>query len=239
MLTSTVELSTLDGPMAVYEAIPDAPARAAVVVVQEAFGVNDHIRDVTQRFAALGFHAVAPSIVHRTGGGTAPYDDFAQAGALFAGVSDKAIFMDIDATLEHLHQAGFVDARIGIVGWCIGGRVAFLVAAHRELGAGVTFYGGGIVTPNPLFGDPLMDTIDHLRSPWLGLFGDQDTGIPFEQVERLRAELPTLTSLEAEIVRYPEAGHGFHCDARPDYREGPARDAWGRTVEWLERHLLA
>src|SRR5712692_11839231 len=113
MYTDTVELKTEDGPMACYEARPEG-ARGAVVVIQEAFGVNDHIQDVTRRFAAAGYHAVAPALFHRAGGGSAAYDDFAQVMTLFADVSDDGVLVDIDASLEHLRTVGFTDANIGV-----------------------------------------------------------------------------------------------------------------------------
>ena len=108
MSTQTIELSTADGPMEVYEATPDgAQPKAAIIVIQEAFGVNDHIEDVARRFADQGYHAVAPAIFHRAGGGTAPYDDFSKVMPLFEGLTDDGVLIDIDATLEHLHEAGF------------------------------------------------------------------------------------------------------------------------------------
>src|SRR2546430_13762367 len=122
MDTRTIELQTADGPMPLYEATPDGDPRRAVIVVQEAFGVNDHIEDVTRRFAAEGYHAVAPHLFHRAGGGTAPYDDFAKVMPLFEGLSDDAFLMDVDTTIDHLHQSGFTDGRTGIVGFCMGGR---------------------------------------------------------------------------------------------------------------------
>src|SRR5262249_54273265 len=113
--------------MAVYEAVPDGEARGAVIVIQEAFGVNAHIEDVTRRFAAAGYHAVAPALFHRAGGGTAPYDDFAKVMPLYEGLTDDGILMDVDATLDHLRAVGFTDDQVGIVGFCFGGRVTFLV----------------------------------------------------------------------------------------------------------------
>jgi carboxymethylenebutenolidase len=234
---STPTIETPDGPMALYDVTPEGEPSGAVIVIQEAFGVNDHIRDVTRRFAAAGFRAVAPTMFHRAGGGTAPYGDFSKVIPLFAGMSDAGIVADVDATIGHLHRAGFEDRRIGIVGFCFGGRVTFLVATRRKLGAAVGFYGGGIVTKRmPLF-DPLVGDADELATPWLGLFGDADTGIPVEDVEKLRATLDRETKVAHEIVRYPGAEHGFHCDVRPSYDEAAAKDGWRRTLEWLRRHL--
>jgi carboxymethylenebutenolidase len=237
MDTRTITLSTADGPMDLYEVTPDAPNGAAVVVIQEAFGVNDHIEDVTRRFAAEGYHAVAPHIFHRAGGGTAPYDDFSKVLPLFEGLSDDALLVDVDAALAHLHDAGFADAQIGIVGFCMGGRVTFLVAARRALGASVGFYGGGIVESRfPQFA-PLVDEAKSLQTPWLGLFGDKDESIPVADVERITAELDNAPVAHG-VVRYPDAGHGFHCDAREGhYNADAAADGWKRTLDWFAENL--
>lgn len=236
MNTRTLELETAHGPMPLYEARPDADARGAVIVIQEAFGVNAHIEDVTRRFADTGYHAVAPHLFHRAGGGTAPYGDFSKVLPLYEHLDDAGILVDVDATREHLHAEGWDDARVGIVGFCFGGRVTFLVALRRSVGAAVGFYGGGIVTARfPQF-PPLVDEATGLATPWLGLFGDRDQSIPVEDVERLRQALQAA-SVPTEIVRYADAGHGFHCDVRDAYDETAAKDAWNRTLAWFDAHL--
>ena len=236
MNTHTLELITAHGPMPLYEARPDGEARGAVIVIQEAFGVNAHIEDVTRRFADAGYHAVAPHLFHRAGGGTAPYGDFSKVLPLYEQLDDAGILVDVDASREHLHAAGWDDPQLGIVGFCFGGRVTFLVAVRRGLGAAVGFYGGGIVTARfPQF-PALVEEAAGLQTPWLGLFGDQDQSIPVEDVERLRAALQSA-SVSTEIVRYPDAGHGFHCDVRDAYDETAAKDAWNRTLAWFENHL--
>ena len=237
MQTRSLQLDHPDGAMRLYEARPDGGGHAAIVVIQEAFGVNEHIEDVTRRFATAGYHAVAPDLFHRAGGGTAPYGDFAKVLPLFEGLDgDDAILRDIDAAIDHLRAAGWADGQIGVVGFCLGGRISLLVALRRPIGAGVGFYGGGIVTGRfPQF-PPLIDEVPSLAVPWLGLFGDQDASIPVDDVETLRSVL-SGTAPATEIVRYPEAGHGFHCDVRPDYAEADAHDAWARTLAWFETHL--
>jgi carboxymethylenebutenolidase len=207
-----------------------------VVVIQEAFGVNDHIEDVCRRLADAGHHAVAPHIFHRSGGGTAPYDDFSKVLPLFEGLTDEGILMDVDAALDHLRAAGFADTSIGAVGFCMGGRVSFLVAISRALGAAVGFYGGGIVTGRfPQF-PPLIDRVAELQTPWLGLFGDEDTSIPVDDVERIRDELAKL-DVDTDVIRYAGAEHGFNCDIRPSYNPEAAADAWSRTLRWFGSHL--
>jgi carboxymethylenebutenolidase len=234
MTPTTITLQTADGPMDLYDVVPDEPNGAAVIVIQEAFGVNDHIEDVTRRFAAAGFRAVAPHLFHRAGGGTAPYDDFSKVLPLFEGLTDDALLMDVDAAVLHLTKAGFAEEAIGIVGFCMGGRVTFLVAAERALGAAVGFYGGGLVTARfPQF-PPLVDRAGSLQTPWLGLFGDLDTSIPVEDVEAVRAALADAP-VETDVVRYADAEHGFHCDQRPSYNADAAKDAWQRTLSWFDR----
>jgi len=234
--TRTITLDTVDGELPVYEARPE-DARGAVIVIQEAFGVNDHIEDVTRRVADAGYHAVAPHIFHRAGGGTAPYDDFTKVIPLFAELTDDGILADVDATLGHLAEAGWRAEQTGIVGFCFGGRVTFLVAVRQALGAAVGFYGGGIVTARfPQF-PPLVGEASALRTPWLGLFGDRDESIPVADVEATRVALEAA-SVDHDIVRYPDAGHGFHCDARPDhFHADAARDGWDRTLAWFAKHI--
>jgi carboxymethylenebutenolidase len=236
MRTDTITLQTPDGPMDCFEAIPDG-ARAAIVVIQEAFGVNEHIRDVATRFANEGYHAIAPALFHRAGGGTAPYDDFSKVLPLMEGMTDDGVLTDVDATLAHLREAGFAPERTGIVGFCMGGRVTFLVALRRALGAGVGFYGGGIVTPRRPQQARLVDDVVDLQTPWLGLFGDEDQSIPVEDVETLRAALDAEAKPDHEVVRYAGAQHGFFCDLRPSYDKDAAADAWDRTLRWFREYL--
>ncbi len=238
MDTRETQLTTADGPMALYEAIPDREPGRAIVVVQEAFGVNDHMQDVTRRLAAEGYHAVAPAFFHRAGGGTAPYDDFTKVMPLFEGLSDDGILIDFDAALVHLHDAGFSDDHIGLVGFCFGGRISFLVAARRHLGAAVGFYGGGIVKAGALPFPPLIGETASLQTPWLGLFGDLDHGIPVDEVEELRTALSSAP-VDAEVVRYANAGHGFHCNVRDGYVADAAAAGWRRTLDWFSTHLAS
>ncbi len=233
-----VVIDTADGPMRLYEAKPPGEARGALVVVQEAFGVNPHIEDVTRRVAAAGYHTVAPDFFHRSGpGAVVEYGKFDLVMQYFQALgSDDSILVDVDAALAHLRAAGFADTRIGIVGFCFGGRVSFLVSLRRALGAAVGFYGGGIVTGRfPQF-PALVREVASLQTPWLGLFGDQDGSIPVDDVETLRTALRDA-KVDTDIVRYAEAGHGFHCDQRPDYRPDDAADAWRRALDWFSSHL--
>lgn len=236
-IVRTITRDVADGTtIPIYEAVPSEAARnQAVVVIQEAFGVNDHIEDVARRFAAHGYHAVAPHLFHRTGDPRLPYVPFEGVMPHMRALGAAAIELDVDAALDYLRDAGFGERSIAIVGFCMGGTVTVQTAARLALGAAVTFYGSGIVEGR-WGARPLVEVAPALRAPWLGLYGDQDRGIPSEQVELLR-RAAAHAPVETQIVRYPDAGHGFHCDARAEYTEAAARDAWRRTLEWLDVHL--
>src|SRR5450432_636965 len=231
----SLQLASPDGPVPADEVIPDAVVRGALIVVQEAFGVNDHIIDVCSRFAALGYHAIAPHLYHREGVGALPYQlDLALPH--MAALTADGIRVDLAAAREHLAAQGFAMSATGIVGFCMGGSIALIAASEEPYGAAVTFYGRGIVEGRFGF-RPMGELAPMLRSPWLGLYGDQDPSIPVHEVEALRvaaaaAHVPTM------VIRYAEAGHGFHCDARPEvYHEAAAKDAWTKTVDWFARYL--
>lgn len=235
MPETTVSVATPRGRMPVYDARPTGEPAAAVIVVQEAFGVNDHIRDVTRRFAAQGHRAVAPHLFYDSGDPELSYTDFEAVRPHMAALSAAGIEDDLDATIGYLADAGFPLSKIGIVGFCMGGSVALFAAARRPLGAGVTFYGGGVAESR--FGmPPGLELARDLQAPWLGLYGDADQSIPVADVERLR-EVVAGAKVPTEVVRYPEAGHGFHCDQRASYHEASAKDAWQRALEWFRRHL--
>lgn len=222
-------------PLTIHE--PAGTPKGGIVVVQEAFGVNDHIEDVTRRFADQGWLAVAPHLFHRSGDPQLGYEDLAQVMPHMGALTADGILADVDAALGHLVGAGIVPGRVGVVGFCMGGTVAVVTAVRREVGAAVSFYGGGVGKARFGFGS-LVEEAPGLRAPWLGLYGDLDTGIPVEEVEQLRAAAAAAEPV-TEVVRYPDAGHGFHCDRRSSYHEPSARDAWARTLSWFEEHLTA
>jgi DNA polymerase-4 len=231
----TIEVETDDGSLPLYEARPEAP-RAAVVVVQEAFGVTGHIADVARRLGTAGYHAVAPDLYHRDDVKEVPYDRVDLAKEHMGRLTAEGLRTDLDATLKYLADQGFSPAETGIVGFCMGGSVVMVAASEHAFGAAVTFYGGGVLTGRFGF-PPLVAVAPDLRSPWLGLFGDRDESIPPEQVELLRGEA-AKSAVPTSIVRYPEAGHGFHCDARPqNYDEAAAHDGWAKTLDWFGRYL--
>ena len=224
---------TEPAPLSIHETTGEP--KGGIVVVQEAFGVNGHIEDVATRFAEAGWLAVAPHLFHRTGDPQLGYDDFSQVMPHMGALTADGILADIDVALALLAGAGIGPAQTGVVGFCMGGTVALVTAVRRDVGAAVSFYGGGVAQGRFGFG-PLIEEAPGLRAPWLGLYGDLDQGIPVDDVERLRAAAAT-SGVETEVVRYPDAGHGFHCDRRPDYHPDSAHDAWDRTLRWFDQHL--
>jgi carboxymethylenebutenolidase len=234
-MAKTVTLLTADGEMGLFDVGPQGTPKGSVIVIQEAFGVTDHIEDVCGRFAAVGYRAVAPHVFHRTGDPVLEYSSIEKVMPHIQAISQEGLLTDLEATIGYLRAAGFEDTSVGVVGFCMGGSVTFLAASTYRLGAAVTFYGGGVAEGR--FGMPsLLEQAKDLKTPWLGLFGDLDQGIPVEQVELLRAAVADAP-VSAEIVRYAEAEHGFHCDARPSYHEASARDAWARTLDWFSEYL--
>ncbi len=233
---NNITVETSDGPMPTFEASPGANAKGAVVVVQEAFGVTTHIEEVTRRFAEAGFHALAPAFFHRQGSPALAYDDFDSVMPLMGKLTAEGITADLNGAFDYLETKGFPSSRVGVVGFCMGGSVAFYAGTLRPLGAAVTYYGGGVSEGR--FGLPsLVEQSSALQSPWLGQFGDLDKGIPVADVELLRqatakAEVPT------EVVRYAEADHGFNCTDRPAVFNQAASDAaWARTIDWFGQYL--
>ena len=231
----TESVSTSDGPMAIGVARPEGAEGGGVVLCQEAFGVNGHIESVADRLAGAGYLTVVPHLYHRTGDPVVGYDEYAKLAPHMQALTEEGLSTDLDAALGRLSDAGVAPGRTGVVGFCMGGTVAFLAAVRRQLGAAVTFYGGGVGTGR--FGlPPLVEMAPALQTPWLGLYGDRDQSIPVADVDALR-EAAARAQVETEVVRYPEAGHGFHCDERADYHAPSAADAWARALEFFGRHL--
>lgn len=220
-------------PLSVHD--PEKKPKGGVIVVQEAFGVNDHIEDVCRRFAAKGWMAVAPHLYHRMGDPKLGYDELAQAIPLMQKLDADEILADIDMALRYFDTEGFPPEKVGVVGFCMGGTVALATGARRPVGAAVTFYGGGVAEGRFGFA-PLIEEATRLQAPWLGLFGDLDEHIPVDDVEKLR-QAADSAPVPTELVRYADAGHGFHCDARSSYQADSAKDAWKRTLGWFDTHI--
>ena len=237
MASQYITVETEDGPMPTYESTPEGQSLGAVVVVQEAFGITSHIESITVRLADAGWRALAPALFHRQGSPVFGYDDFSAVGPVMGQLSAAGITADVHAALDFLAADGVAPGATGIVGFCMGGAVSFYAATLRPLGAAVTFYGGGLREGR--FGLPsLIELAPSLQTPWLGLYGDQDKGIPAEDVEGLR-EAAKNAPVATEVVRYPDAEHGFNCNDRPSFNEQAAGDGWRRTLAWFDANLGA
>jgi carboxymethylenebutenolidase len=233
LVTEKVEIETAGGVMPAYLAHPAGEgARPAVLVIQEAFGLNEHIEDVARRIAAAGYVALAPDMYHRGGAQrTASYADLTTAIGLMNELQDDEIVGDLDAAVAWLRARDDVRSdRIGITGFCMGGRISYLMACARPeaIAAAAPFYGGGI---------PIERTAT-LRCPVLAFFGGDDAFIPPEQVSRLETAVREHDKT-VEIVVYPGAPHGFFCNERDSFRADAAADAWRRLTEFLHTHLGA
>jgi carboxymethylenebutenolidase len=232
----TVTLSTADGPMPAVVSHPADPARGGVVVVQEAYGITDYIAEVCDDLARAGYRALAPALFHRLGSPVFPYDQgYGVVMPALGTLNPVDIVTDVDAAVVLLADEGTALDRCAILGFCMGGSIATYLAAHRPLAAAVSFYGGGLGTARFGF-PPLIEVLAELQAPWLGLFGDLDASIPVEEVEVARAAGKDA-AVATEIVRYPNAGHGFHCAPRPSFEPESAADAWARAVTWLDAHI--
>ena len=236
-MPNDLELETATGKMLVAEYEPTGDPKRAVIVVHEAFGLNNHIREVTSKISDSGYLALAPDFFHFSENAVVGYDDLGGAMGLMSQVDDSAVLSDVDACIEYLGQKGIDSQAIGIMGFCMGGRVVFWASLNKTLGAGVSFYGGGIVTENITGAPALTSQAKNLKTPWLGLFGDMDAMIPVEGVEELRGALEEAT-VPNEIIRYPDADHGFHCNERQEsFNAEVSEDAWERTLSWFQTHL--
>lgn len=222
--------------MHVHEVRPPGPT-SAVVLLHEAWGVTPYTRDVADSLAAAGHHVLAPDLLHRDPEShPIPYGELRRLLPAIERMSDDNVLRDVDAVRGELEAIGWSDTETGVVGFCLGGRMAFLVALTWSLGASVSFYPGGVVTSTFPNLPALIPRVSDLCSPWLGIFGDADATIPVEDVERLDRALDPVDHL-VEIVRYPGAEHAFHNSRRDSFAPEAAADAWARALAWLDRHL--
>jgi carboxymethylenebutenolidase len=229
------------GEMPVYFARPVGVANPPVVIVcMEIFGLHEHIRDVARRVAKAGALAIAPDYYFRSGEDLTKITDTAKLMPLVNAKPDAELMADLDATVAWAKTQGGDTARLGIIGFCRGGRSVWEYAAHSpDLKAGVSFY-GSLVDPaaqKPAWPKSPMDLAAQMKAPVLGLYGQEDQGIPPAQVEQMKAALAAAHK-PAEFHIYPGAPHGFHADYRPSYRKEAAEDAWKRALAWLKTHKV-
>lgn len=222
-----------------YRAAPAGRTGLPVVlVVQEIFGVHEYIADTCRRLARAGYLAIAPQLYARQGD-PARYTEVAKLMAeLVARVPDDQVMADLDGAVRWTGAHGGDTGRVAITGFCWGGRITWLYAAHGPVQAGVAWYGRLAGTASALTPRHPLDIAPLLKAPVLGLYGGQDSGIPLDTVDKMKLALASgsAAAKASEIVVYPDAPHAFHADYRPSYRQGPAEDGWKRALAWFKAH---
>jgi len=239
LIAGEVKIPTADGSIPGYRAMPASGGNFPVIlVVQEIFGVHEHIRDVVRRFAKLGYFAIAPELYARQGDVSKMTDIPAIVSNVVSKVSDAQVMGDLDAAVAFAKASGSADTtRLGITGFCWGGRIVWMYAAHNPaLKAAVAWYGP--VVRSYAEGDKsALDMVAKIKAPVLGLYGGADGGIPNDTVDKMRAALKAAGNTQSEIITYPDTPHGFYADYRPSYRKEQADEAWKRATAWFKQYL--
>jgi carboxymethylenebutenolidase len=225
-----------------YRAAPAGRTGLPVVlVVQEIFGVHEYIADTARRFARAGYLAIAPELYARQGDPTA-YGEIAKLQSeIVSKVPDAQVMADLDGALKWAAANGGNADKAAITGFCWGGRITWLYAAHAPVKAGVAWYGRLVGTASNLTPRHPVDIAASLKAPVLGLYGGADTGIPLDTVDKMKAALAngSPAARASQFVVYPDAPHAFHADYRPSFRQGPAEDGFKRALEWFRTHGVA
>ncbi len=242
LVAGKVEIPTSDGKVPAYRAAPEGKKNLpTILVVQEIFGVHEYIQDVCRRLAHLGYLAIAPELYVRQGD-PSKYTEIPKLQAeVVSKVPDKQVTADLDATAAWAAAHGGNPDRLGIVGFCWGGRQVWLYAAHNpKLKAGAAWYGQLAGDPSELKPKPALAIVNDLKAPVLGAYGGKDAGISQTDVDRMRVELAkgSAAAKASRIDIYPEAGHAFHADYRPSYRKAEAEQAWTRMLDWFKQNGL-
>lgn len=233
--------------MRAYRAAPAGKTNLPVVlVVQEVFGVHEHIADVARRFAKAGYLAIAPELYQRQGDPSQYTEIGKLVSELVSKVPDAQVLGDLDATLQWAGAHGGNLAKVGITGFCWGGRITWLYTAHnKNVKAAVAWYGRIVGQVSELTPKHPIDVAGSLNGPVLGLYGAADTGIPLDTVDKMKAALAeagakgNAAAKGSEFVVYPDTPHAFHADYRASYRKGPAEDGWTRALAWFKQHGVA
>ena len=239
------EVTIASGPFALpaYRAMPEGDGPFPIVlVVSEIFGVHEYIADVARRFAKLGYLAIAPELFVRQGDAKAALDINTLFATIVSKVPDEQVLGDLDACVAWARAHRGDTGRLGITGFCWGGRMTWLYSARNAtVKAGVAWYGRLVGARSELQPAHPVDVAAHLQAPVLGLYGGADAGIPLESVEQMKAALAagSEAARRSQFVVYPEAQHAFHADYRPNYDEAAARDGWQRCLDWLREHGVA
>ena len=243
LTAGSVSIDVKGFKMPAYRAAPAGKSKLPVVlVVSEIFGVHEHIADVARRLAKQGYLAIAPELFIRQGD-AGSYTEIAKLMSEVVGkVPDAQVLGDLDATVAWAAANGGDTSKLGITGFCWGGRQTWLYTAHNpQIKAAVAWYGRLIGQPSELTPKHPFDLAGQLHGPVLGLYGGQDTGIPLDTVDKMKAALASgsAAAKKSEFVVYPEASHAFNADYRPSYRKDAADDGWKRCLAWFKANGVA
>jgi carboxymethylenebutenolidase len=240
LVAGEVRVPASDGAIPAYRAHAATGGHWPVVLVtQEIFGIHEHIKDICRRFAKQGYYAIAPSLYARYGD-PAPYTDMKRLVAdIVSKVPDAGVMSDLDAAARFAGSEGADAARLAIIGFCWGGRIVWMYAAHNpSLKAAAAFY-GALRAPTPR--SPLrplypLDLVAKIDAPVIAFYGGKDQGIPVSDVEAMRAALAQAGKRKCDITVFMDAEHGFFADYRPSYNEADAKLAWAKTLAWFKQH---
>jgi carboxymethylenebutenolidase len=233
-----VKVPTKDGAMVAYRAMPASGTGSPVIlVVSEVWGAHEHIRDVARRFANLGYYAIAPELFARHGDPSNVQDTQALLRDIVSKASDRQVLADLDASVAFARTEKADTSRLGITGFCWGGRITWMYAAHNPgVKAAVAWYGPVARSYHP--GDKTsLEVAPNIKAPVLALYGAADPGIPNDSIEKMMAALKAAGNTQSELVLYPDTPHAFHADYRPSYRKQQAEDGWNRATAWFKKYV--
>jgi carboxymethylenebutenolidase len=233
-----IQIPTVSGDIPGYRAMPaNGRNLATILVVQEIFGVHEHIKDMCRRFAKIGYLAIAPEMYYRQGDVSKLQDVQEILSKVVSKVPDAQVMSDLDATVAWAGRNGGNVQRLGITGFCWGGRITWLYIAHNpNMRAGVAWYGRLVGTATALTPTHPLDLAAQINAPVLGLYGGADTGIPVATVDQMNAALKKAGK-PSTIHVYPDTPHAFNADYRASYRKGAAEDGWQRATAWFQKYL--
>ena len=241
LLAGEVKIPVKDGSIPAYRAAPEGKTVLPVIlVVQEIFGVHEYIKDVCRRLAKQGYMAIAPELYSRQGDPSRYTEISRLLSEVVNKVPDEQVIGDLDATAEWAAKNGGNTERLGITGFCWGGRIVWLYAAHNpKVKVGVAWYGRLVGDKGPLLPTQPIDVAAELHGPVLGLYGGKDAGITQDSIDAMKQALANgnEASKASTFIVYPDAGHAFHADYRPSYVEAAAKDGWARALQWFDKTL--
>jgi carboxymethylenebutenolidase len=241
LLANEVKIPVAGGDIPGYAAMPASGGPfPTVLVIQEIFGVHEHIKDICRRLAKLGYFAAAPALYAREGDVSGMSDIQEIISKVVSKVPDAQVASDLDATVAWAKGTGKADtAKLGVTGFCWGGRQVWLYAAHNpNVKAAVAWYGAVKRPSTDLQPKNPLDLVGQLNAPVLGLYGGADPGIPVDTLEEMKAALKAAHN-PSEIIIYPDTPHGFNADYRPSYRPDQAKDGWSKMQAWFKQHGVA